>query len=476
MNKIKSLFGAQDMTVGNPTVALLKFAIPLLIGNIFQQLYNTVDSIVVGKVIGDTALASVGAAGPILNLLLALFGGVATGAGIIVAQYFGAKNREGLSKAVGNVLFLTCVITAIIMAVGSVFSKPLLQLMKTPTEGGVLDGANAYLVIFFLGFIGFGIYNMGSGMLRGMGDSVMPLIYLIFCCILNIVLDIVLINIMKTVAAVAIATVIAQMVSSVLVLMRLKKMKDVLDFGVKYMKPDGRLCRNVIMMGLPAGLTQAIFSCSALVVQSLINTFGQTVMATNTVIMRVDAFAMMPNFSFGMAMTTYIGQNVGAKEHERVRSAWKHGMKISLIIVSVMVALICIFCDTLMGIFTKTPEVVALGSSMLRMLGIGYLFCTVMQIFQGIMRGAGDTMSPMLISILSTVIIRIPLAYMMNSWFEGKVFTVMGQNLGDNSQSLCIFLSMLISWFCGAVITALFFRFGNWRKKALQSVAAENDN
>ena len=466
MSKFRSLFGTQDMTVGSPTSCLLKFAIPLLIGNVAQQLYNTVDSIVVGKYIGDSALAAVGAAGPILNLLLSLFMGVSTGAGIIVAQYFGAKNRDGLSKAIGNVLFLTMCVTVLVMVLGSVVTVPLLKLMSTP-EGAVLDGASSYLIIYFLGFVGCAVYNMGSGMLRGMGDSVMPLAYLIICCILNIGLDILLIVLMKNVAAVAIATVIAQLVSSVLVIIRLMRMKESFDFGVKYMKPIKSLCLNVIKIGLPSGLTQAIFSCSALVVQSLINSFGQTVIATNTVIMRVDGFAMMPNFSFGMAMTTYVGQNVGANKQDRVKSAARYGMSIALIIVAVMVALIMIFCDNLMGIFTNTQEVIDLGSTMLRMLGAGYLLCTVMQILQGTMRGAGDTMSPMFISILSTVIIRVPLAYILKAAFANlDNFTLFGTNLGANSPALCIFLSMLISWFCGAIITFLFFKLGGWRKKA----------
>lgn len=473
MSKFKDLFGAQDMTVGSPTSCLLKFAIPLLIGNVAQQLYNTVDSIVVGKYIGDSALAAVGVAGPIFNLLLSLFMGISTGAGIIVAQYFGAKNRDGLSKAVGNILFLTGCVTVIVMALGTAVTAPLLKLMDTP-EGAIFDGARDYLIIYFLGFIGCAVYNMGSGMLRGMGDSVMPLVYLLVCCGINIVLDIVLIIIMKNVAAVAIATVIAQLISSVLVIMRLMKMRDSFDFGLKYFKPIKSLCMNVIKIGLPSGLTTAIFSCSALVVQSLINSFGEVVIATNTVIMRVDGFAMMPNFSFGMAMTTYIGQNVGAKEKKRVEEGWKYGMRIALIFVAIMVALICIFGRLLMEIFTATPEVVQLGATMLRMVGIGYLFCTIQQILQGTMRGAGDTVTPMIISIITTVIIRVPVAYILKSLFVDSTFTILGENLGAQSPSVCVWLSLLISWFCGAIITMIFFKVGKWKKKAQQAVFESN--
>ena len=310
------------MTVGNPSSVLIKFIIPLLIGNIAQQMYNTVDSIVVGHYIGDTALAAVGASMPIINLILALFMGVSTGAGIIVAQAYGSKDREKLSKAVGNVLTMTLAVGVICTLLGVFFSKPILSLLDTPEN--IFEGAANYLLIWMAGFIGCAFYNMGSGILRGVGDSIMPLVYLILACGLNIVLDIFFVAVVNMgVAGVALATILAQAISGIFCMIKLFKMRDIIDINKKSLTPDKNLCFNIIKIGMPAGLTQAIFSCAALVVQTLTNSFGSDIITTNTIIMRVDGFAMMPNFSFGMAMTTYVGQNIGARKTDRVHSAAK---------------------------------------------------------------------------------------------------------------------------------------------------------
>ena len=459
---LKSLFGAQDMTVGNPTGVLLKFAIPLLIGNFAQQMYNTVDAIVVGRYIGDTALASVGAANPILNLLLSLFMGVATGAGIIVAQYYGAKNRDLLSKAVGNILFLTAATGVIVMVVGMLVARPMLMLLSTPEDilgQHLLDGASGYLFIFMLGFLGCAFYNMGSGILRGLGDSVMPLIYLIFCCLVNIVLDVVFVAVFKLgVPGVALATVIAQFISAILCMVRLQRMHDVLDMNMGLiLHPNKELCSRVIKIGMPSGLTQAVFSCAALVVQSLTNSFGTVLIATNTVVLRVDGFAMMPNFSLGAAMTTYVGQNIGAGEHQRVHESAKYGLRIALSICGVLVLCLIFFGEFLMRMFTTTDAVIDLGVRMLRLLAVGYLAVAVTQVLTGIMRGAGDTVTPMIISIVTTVVVRVPLAYLLAYLTRGEGYPV--------GRPETLFLSMLVSWVLGATLSAVFYLRGNWKKK-----------
>lgn len=457
LEKFKSLFGAQDMTVGNPSSVLLKFAIPLLIGNLAQQLYNTVDAIVVGHYIGDTALAAVGAANPILNLLLALFMGVSTGAGIIVSQYYGAKNREMLSKTVGNVIFLTFVITGIVMAVGMLVSYPILLFLATPAD--IIGAATDYLLIIFLGFIGCSFYNMISGILRGLGDSVMPLIYLLLACGLNIVLDIVFVAYFKMgVAGVAWATITAQFISAIFCVLRLCKMHDVLDVKKKYLRPDKALVWNIVRIGMPSGLTQAIFSCAAIAVQSLTNSFGTAVIATSTVVMRVDGFAMLPNFTFGMAMTTYVGQNVGGRKTDRVNGSARVGLKLALITSVILVTCLILFGESLMRIFTNTPEVIDLGMRMMRMMAVGYVGVAVTQVLMGIMRGAGDTVTPMIISLISTVAIRVPVAYLM------AYFTRSAALPNGNPES--IFYSLMISWTIGALITIFFYRRGNWRKKS----------
>ena len=317
--KLRALFGAQDMTVGSPMSCLLKFSIPLLIGNLAQQLYNTVDAIVIGNSAwGDQGLAAVGLAGPIVNLLLVLFMGISTGASILSAQYFGAKDRPTLNRCVGASLFLIVVSGLIMMAAGY-FLSPALIGMTTPPSPEVGQGATDYLQIFFLGIIGSGMYNIISGILRGLGDSMMPLLFLVVACVLNIFLDLAFVDSMG-VAGVALATIIAQGVSAVLCLWRLSHIRHICDVEVKnVLHPDKQLMLKIGALGLPSGITQAIFSMSAIIVQSLTNTLGDAMVAANTAVMRVDGFAMMPNFTFGTAATTYIGQNVGAGKAERLK-------------------------------------------------------------------------------------------------------------------------------------------------------------
>lgn len=281
----------------------------MLIGNLAQQLYNTVDSIVVGRYVGDNALAAVGASGPMINLLLVLFVGISTGANVIVAQYFGAKRRSELSDTVGTVITLTLLASFIIMIVGPLLVPPFLRMVDTPAE--IFDMTSSYLVIYFLGIAGMAYYNIIAGVLRGMGDSVMPLLFLMAACLTNIVLDLLfVVRFGWGVAGVAIATIIAQFLSAFLCLFRLCRMKDTLDINLHTLKPHLLLAKELLILGLPSGLSQAIFSMSAIVVQSLTNSFGALVVAVNTVVMRVDGFAMMPNFTFGNAMTTYTGQNM----------------------------------------------------------------------------------------------------------------------------------------------------------------------
>ena len=447
---MKKLFGAQDMTVGKPIVNLASFAIPLLIGNIAQQLYNTVDSIIVGKYEGDAALAAVGAAAPILNLMLLLFMGISTGAGIMVAQYFGARRKEELTKAVGTSLTLTLIASVIIMIIGPIITPPLMKLLGTPAD--VYDMAVDYLTILCLGIVGTGYYNIVSGVLRGMGDSVTPLLFLIVACLLNIVLDIVFVAVFDMAAAgVALATIIAQAVSAILCIWKLLKMRDTMTLNRQALKLDREMTRDTIRLGLPSGLTQMIFSLASIVVQSLTNSFGTSVIACSVVVMRVDGFAMMPNFTFGMAMTTFVGQNVGARRMDRVKEGVRSGLMAGLAIAVVLVGAILLFGEGLMRMFTSTEEVVNLGMHMMRILAVGYIAMGVTQSLSGVMRGAGDTMTSMWISIITTVIIRTPLAYLL-AYMTGSPDS--------------LFISLLISWVIGAVLTSIMYVKGPWRRKA----------
>ena len=456
LGKLRGFFGVQDMTTGSPMSKLIQFSLPLLIGNLAQQLYNTVDSIVVGKYIGDTALAAVGTAGPILNLLLVLFMGVATGASIMASQYFGAKDRYGLSRVVGSTLVLTLVSGLIMMAMGLLASPALIRLIAPPAD--VAEGAVIYLRIIFIGIVGGSAYNILSGVLRGMGDSFYPLMFLILACVLNIVLDILFVaRFDMGVAGVAWATIIAQAISGVLCLVRLIGMKDLIDVNRSTLIPDGPITRRLCLLGLPAGVTQALFSMSAIVVQSLTNSLGTAVIAANVAIMRVDGFAMMPNFTFGTASTTFVGQNIGAQRIDRVRQGIRDLMKLALITAGVLVACILLFGHHLIGLFTNTEDVIQIGISGLRWLALGYIAFAVSQVLQGAMRGAGETMIPMWISIITTIVVRLPLAYLLAALTRCETW--------PKGRPDALFASLLISWVLGMIITVVAHRKGAWRRR-----------
>ena len=455
--KLRALFGAQDMTVGSPMSCLLKFSIPLLIGNLAQQMYNTVDAIVIGNSSwGDQGLAAVGLAGPIVNLLLVLFMGISTGASILSAQFFGAKDRPTLNRCVGASLFLIVVSGLIMMAAGY-FLSPWLIGLTTPPSPEVGQGATDYLQIFFLGIIGSGMYNIISGILRGLGDSMMPLLFLVIACVLNIFLDLLFVNSMG-VAGVALATIIAQGVSACLCLWRLCNIRNICDVEVKHvLHPDKTLMVKIGALGLPSGITQAIFSMSAIIVQSLTNTLGDAMVAANTAIMRVDGFAMMPNFTFGTAATTYIGQNVGAGRADRLKPGLKAMLLLGLISSTVLVAAILLFGHNIIGMFTETELTIQLGVQGLQTLAFGYICFSVSQVLQGTMRGAGETQIPMWISIICTVILRMPMAYVMAYFTRNEQW--------PNGQPSALFVSLLVCWVVGTILSIVSYKMKFWRKK-----------
>ncbi len=456
---LKKLFAPIDMTVGSPWKNILIFTFPMLIGNIAQQLYSTVDSIVVGRYIGDNALAAVGSAAPIINLLLVLFIGISAGAGIMVSQYFGAKNRESLSYTIGNCLTATAICCVVLIAVGLPIIRPMLVMLNTPET--IIDGCANYLIISLVGIAGLAYYNILSGILRGLGDSASALVYLLIATVLNIALDIFFVAYVQMgVGGVALATVIAQMISSFLCGIRLSRMTESFDFGVKYLKPKANHIKTIVKLGIPSGLTQAIFSSAMIIVQSLTNSFGEMFIAANVVIMRVDGFAMMPNFSFGMALTTYSGQNVGAGLYDRVVKGAKQGTVMAVGCATAITLAILVFGKYLMGIFSETNELVELSYRLMTILAAGYIAVAVTQSLSGIMRGAGDTMTPMWISLITTVCVRVPIAY-------GISFLTRTEELPFGRQE-CIQISLLASWCIGAILTAVFYSRGKWKNKALK--------
>lgn len=455
----KKLNAPTDMTVGAPWKGIVAFTVPMLIGNIAQQLYSTVDSIVVGKYIGDNALAAVGSATPLLNMLLVLFIGISAGANIMVSQYFGAKNREGLSHTIGSSITVTAIACLGLIFIAAPFIRPILVMLNTPES--IIDWCADYLMISLIGMAGMAYYNILSNILRGMGDSFSALVYLLVATVINIVLDVFFVAYMDMgVGGVALATVIAQFISSVLCMIKLARMRENFDFGLRFLKPVGTYVKTLVRLGLPSGLTQAIFSSAMIVVQSLTNQFGEMFIAANVVIMRVDGFAMMPNLSFGTAMTTYAGQNVGAGLQDRVTKGAKQGTWLAVGCSTIITTAILFFGKSLMGIFTETTALVDLSYRLMLILAVGYIAVAVTQSLSGVMRGAGDTMTPMWISLITTIALRVPIAY-------GISFLTKTAELPHGRQE-CIQISLLTSWVIGAVLSFIFYRMGKWKDKALK--------
>ena len=460
MSKFRDLFSPRDMSQGEPWKRIAEFAFPLLIGNFAQQLYNTVDAVVVGNSKwGYTALASVGNASPVLNLLLALFVGISTGAGILVAQHFGARDREALAKTVGNCITLTAIASLAIMVVGPLITGPLLRAVGTLES--MYDGCRAYLNIFFYGIAGFFFYNIFAGILRGLGDSFSALLYLMITAALNIVLDLALVDSMG-VAGVALATVIAQLISAILCLRKILSLKEVFQLRPADLRPVKAHISRIINLGIPSGLTQAIFSCAMMVVQRLINSFDDAMfVACNVMVMRVDGYAMLPNFSFGQAMGTYAGQNIGARRLDRLKDGTRQGLMMSVCTALVLTPAVLLAGPTLMRLFTPEQGLIDLSMQMMYILAAGYIAMSVTQVLQGVMRGAGDTVTPMWISFGTAIGLRLPLAYILVALVRNAGAPVL-------TQEKMVFVSLLANWILGMVLTILLFKLGRWKRKLPQ--------
>lgn len=458
----KKLFQPVDMTQGTPWKGLVLFAVPMLIGNIAQQLYSTVDSIIVGHYIGDNALAAVGSALPLLNLMLVLFIGISAGATIMVSQYFGAKAKEELAATVGTCVMMTLVASAGVMLLAPPLMKPFLQLLNTPES--IIDDCKMYLIISMVGIAGMAFYNILSGILRGMGDSTSALVYLLIATAINIVLDIVFVGGLKTgVWGVALATVIAQGISAALCMRKLTKLHHVFVLEKRHFKINKKYMKRVVELGLPSGATQAILSSAMIIVQSLTNCFDEMFIAANVIVMRVDGFAMLPNLTFGMAMTTYSGQNVGAGDLKRVDIGAKQGTILAVLCSTTITAIILIFGKYLMGVFTDTAELVNMSVYIMRILAIGYIAMAVTQSLSGIMRGAGDTLTPMWISLCTTVLFRVPVAYGI-SYLTRTAELPFGR-------FECIAISLVSAWVLGSILTTIFYRRRKWKKKIIAQLA-----
>ena len=397
--------GDTDMTRGSIPRLLINFALPLLIGNVFQQLYNTVDTIVVGNYVSLQALAAVGCTGPIINALIGLFSGLASGATVVISQYYGAKDEENLHKAVQTTMALTLGICVLLTVLGVTATPYMLRLMETPED--VFASAAEYLRIYFWGISGMLLYNIGAGILRAVGDSTRPLYFLIFSALTNTVLDVVFVRYLSMgIAGAAAATVVSQVLSAVMVLLLLSRTTAAYRVELRHLSVTGRILKRVCAIGIPSALQMAITAISNIFVQSYINRVESACMAGWTAYNRVDAFAMLPTMSLSLAISTFVGQNLGAGDLRRARDAAKYGMGMGFGLMLVLLTPLMLFAPQLTALFNQEPEVIEFGTFFIRIISPFYLAFAVNQVYTGALRGAGDSKSVMYICLGSFVAFR----------------------------------------------------------------------
>ena len=385
---------------------ILAFSLPLLVGNLFQQLYNTVDSIVVGNYVSSQALAAVGTSNSLINLIIGMFLGISVGAGVIISQYYGAKNHRKLSWAVHTCIALSIIGGLGMIVLGVWLSPIILVWMNTPAD--VLADSTTYLRIYFCGSLFNIVYNMGSGILRAVGDSKRPLYYLIASSLTNVVLDLLFVLAFHwDVAGVAIATIISQGVSAVLVMWNLMRTKEPYRVEIKNIRIDKRMMKRVLMVGIPSGIQQSIISLSNVIVQSNINVYGSAAMAGFGSYSKVEGFIMLPLQTTCMSATTFTGQNIGAKKYDRVKKGIIQGMIMSAIYTVAVSLVLYFFGGEVLKIFSSEPDVIRFGQEAIGIIVPFYLTMTVHQIIMGTLRGAGKTFVTMLIGVGNMCILRM---------------------------------------------------------------------
>jgi putative MATE family efflux protein len=478
------MFGAQNMTVGSPLKVMLLFTIPLLMGNVLQLFYNTFDSIFVGQYCGPNALAATGVSASIQMMFSVFFMTVGTGVSVVVSQYFGAKDKENLSKTAGSSILLSLIATVLAATLGYLLSEWVLKLINCPPE--ILQDATLYLKICCIGFVGMGFYNIFGGVLRGLGDSTFPLVVLIGTAVLDVLLDIWMIatpdklhigpivGLDWGVAGAAWSTIIAQMLSSVALLWRLVRMKNVVTINRTTLKLDGAIVKQIIRIGLPSGLQMMIMSMSFTFVQSLINAVkipfaggfdGAIFVAVNTAIMKVDAFAMTPAQTFNGTAGTYTGQNIGAGKIDRVMKGFKILVMIAIAVALAVVVLILINGPGLIRLFINDPnplrseKITEVAISMMRIMVIGYVFMAVSNTIGGVMRGAGDTLAQLYIMIATNILIRIPLTVILINLSKTEQY--------PGGKPEMFFISMLIAFGLNLTVNCIYFATGRWKTKSV---------
>lgn len=439
------------MTDGNIWKLLIIFSIPLILGNLLQQMYNTADSIIVGNFVGSNGLAAVGSGTALINLIIAFSQGAAVGAGVIVSQNLGARDKQKTKLAVHTAMCIAIILGVILSAIGVIFSRDLLVWMKTPKS--VLKDSVLYLQIYCGGLIFNVIYNMATGILNAAGNSKRPLIYLAIASVTNIILDLVFIKALKWgVKGAAIATDISQALSCVLAVGYLLRVNSDYKLIVKELKIHGNTAKQIIRVGLPTAIQNMVISFSNVLVQSSVNSYGATAMAGYAAYLKIDGFNILPVLSISMAVTTFTGQNVGAKKPDRIKKGMWNALIMGVGYTVIIGVVILLTSHTVLGLFTKDNEVITYGQLAMKYFCPFYFLLGILNILAGTVRGAGKGVPPMLILLFSMCIFRIlwiKIALPFYSTIDG------------------VFILYPISWFVGMVLMIIYTKFGKWLPKGL---------
>ena len=445
----------KNMTTGKPISLIIGFAVPLLIGNVFQQVYNFVDVIIVGRYLGEQALAGVGSTGNLTLFLLSLISGLCNGAGIIVAQCFGAEDYQRMRKAVTAVIWVAGTLTVLVAMIGANYNQFFLKLLSVPED--VIGYSAEYLHILYIFVAGSVVYNGASAILRSFGDSRTPLYALVLGSVLNIVLDLLLIlQFHMGVRGVACATVIAQHVSAIFCVLHLVRKRKEFRLNGLEKKPDQEMVKLIFKTGVPTAFQSCLISVGGMSVQRLINSFGASVMAAYAAACKIDSIAIQVIVSLGTALSVFAGQNMGMRRFDRI----KQGLRSTLLMTGVasitIATLAFLFGENVMQLFLGTgasKEVVRIGAEYLKIMGIAYIICGIMQSYQNVIHGSGDVNTCM-VAGMTELAGRVIFAYLL-----AAVLGVIG-----------IWIATPLSWGCGCVVPVMRYYTGKWKQKALVQV------
>ena len=439
-----------DLTTGRPAGLILRFATPMLLGNVFQQLYNVTDSIIVGRFLGKEALAAVGASFPLIFMLVSFIIGIASGSTIIIAQYFGAKDMAKVRRSIDTMYIFLFFASLLVGRLGIAFSEPVFRLIRLPEE--VIPQAALYMQVYFTGILFFFGFNGTSAVLRGLGDSKTPLYFLIISTLTNIVFDLLFVVVFRWgIAGAAMATVLSQAGAFITLVIYLNKKHPLINLSWRKLAWDREVFRESIRIGVPTGFQQTFVSLGMLALLRIVNDFGTDTVAAYSVAGRIDGLASLPAMNFGQALSTYTGQNIGARKISRVGEGLRATLRMSSMVAVVTSLIIMIFREPLMTLFTSDPELIQIGARYLLIVGGFYVLFSSMFVIGGVMRGAGDTIVPMFITLLSLWLFRIPLA------------AILSRSIGVDG----IWWAIPIAWFMGMTLSFLYYRTGKWKTKTV---------